>query len=405
MNPTAKKWAQAFQTGIGEEFPPPKKYGWADDPVEAEQARERIRTIFWPARDRELARRRSETSGMTEARRRFRLGGTIGEPIYATTWNERDQRWESTYLGSRIGSAGHRGRDGSGWIIDKYMPPYPSEDWVGSAIKPSPPTFKKGAHRRKRAGWLVEVYKNCVAAAYGKKPPHFSGRAGRRAFQRSKWVKTIMAAADKMVELDINPVKWVMWRVSYWHDHLGGTDCWPTFQWVFDPDKMEEHLGWYRRMSTSMAMPTKIMTPSAKEACRKRTYVKQIAMMGASMDYPGGLATLVADLLETYFPWGEYVRLQRESVIEAERMTKQMEWAAWRGEWVWEPMDGFPMDSAFVRKKQLEELKQQQIEAGVIDENDNVIKENVQLTESQRRQLGKHDPYPCMNGTRPGGDS
>jgi hypothetical protein len=94
-------------------------------------------------------------------------------------------------------------------------PPFPSNELVGMAYRPSPPEIKEGMTDKEKVELLVKAYKGAVKSRYGKSDYSMRGN-----LEEHRNFKALLSAANMLMEKGVAPAVWVMWKldqsIAFW---------------------------------------------------------------------------------------------------------------------------------------------------------------------------------------------
>lgn len=95
------------------------------------------------------------------------------------------------------------------------VPPFPSNELVGMAYRPSPPEVKEGMTDKEKVELLVKAYKGAVKSRYGKSDYSMRGN-----LEQHRNFKALLSAANMLMEKGVAPAVWVMWKfdqsIAFW---------------------------------------------------------------------------------------------------------------------------------------------------------------------------------------------
>ena len=95
------------------------------------------------------------------------------------------------------------------------VPPFPSNELVGMAYRPSPPEVKETMTDKEKVELLVKAYKGAVKSRYGKSDYSMRGN-----LEEHRNFKALLSAANTLMEKGVAPAVWVMWKfdqsIAFW---------------------------------------------------------------------------------------------------------------------------------------------------------------------------------------------
>jgi hypothetical protein len=226
------------------------------------------------------------------------------------------------------------------------FPPYPTEASIPHPKLPEPPLLPVGGTTEAYVGTLVNLYRTVVWTKMGQKPwglerfkagdltpakPPKGGKLDADDADHARLLRLLHAGADRMAELEIAPAAWVAWSLEKWLAAVRSKrrPKPPPLRWVFDPERIHERRGWFKREASRYAGGRSLLGPLHKGLLLRYHRLRMAAGM-ANTDDPKKVRALVRE----HFPegWDAAVAAAKSESENIQRLTEEQ---VKRGMYLW----------------------------------------------------------------------
>jgi hypothetical protein len=206
------------------------------------------------------------------------------------------------------------------------MPGVPPVPWnlVPLAQTPHPPLLVAEMSDEERAHALASAYRGATEKHF-KRNTSWAFRKG--ALSQSKFYKTLVDGAARLLELEIAPAAWASWSCDVWKAYHGKSEP-PPVSWVFGSKRIMEDRGWFEREHGSYSGGRDVVGPKRKWLMQ--TYMRmRLAIQDAeAWDNP-------QPFVDRYFPGTAYAKAVDAAKAEVAETTAKMRRDVDAGVFLW----------------------------------------------------------------------
>lgn len=206
------------------------------------------------------------------------------------------------------------------------VPPFPTGHNCPSATVPSAPLLPDDLKGLEAAAHLAKIYRAAISKKYKER---CGVLAKRGQLAKSRVRPRLEEAAEILWQHEVPPAAWAAWSIEVWRSYKIGKGKAPL-SWVYSPNRIEEHLGWFQSEGARHCAPRAIYSRVAKDFI-ERYQVMRLTLVQRQAITPAE----VAEVVQMFFPGNDYERWSQAARKAAASDQELINRAVARGEYVW----------------------------------------------------------------------
>lgn len=260
---------------------------------------------------------------------------------------------EGAPSGAPVGfSFGSRTRSG-GWEYEG-VPPMPTPDVLKPVTLPAPPLLRTDHSLGQQVEFVVATWEAAVSQRYNEGKPYHGVSYRRGGVTGGEHFDALASSCAAFIEHSVAPAAWIAWQFDQWEKagnkraelvaaHAGkrkprkrrrrrtSKPQPPPVALVFDPERITEMRGWFRREADNMPLGGRVIfTQSHRELLRRHAIMRNAL---TRLDDP--TPARVAAVVRKCFPADCYNELMERARVETKELQARLRRRAARGEWLW----------------------------------------------------------------------